>query len=409
MGSKTWRTEMSMTDRLSVGMKIRSACKAAFPDLPAYDVQQKAHTLEEAAFGNASSRVRTHHFLYGSSRIAQMFVKEHYHDLWYQSLSQLQLPPEPSVTPSTETNSNIPTATPPHQIGPYTATYHQSGLFSTIFRAQESNTAFAPLVALKVTIPSQMSQPHNSMREARFLSLATSRNVVPLLSTFHRSGGRFVLVFPFVPYTFGDLLHQHSLTQSQVQSHLHDLFSALAHIHSQGILHRDIKPDNILLASPSGPAYLADFGIAWKEGDPDSEAADKKITDVGTTCYRAPELLFGKTTYDSSLDMWAAGCVVAEALLGGKKTLFDAGPLGSELALIQSIFKTKGTPTTDIWPEAAQLPDWGKMRFYEYPPRPWEEVIPNTRQSARELVERLVRYQSNDRLTALEALEYPYS
>ncbi|MCJ1380946.1 hypothetical protein MMC17_004055 [Xylographa soralifera] len=247
-----------------------------------------------------------------------------------------------------------------------------------------------------------MSLPHNSIREARLLSFATSTNVIPLLSTFYRSGGHFVLVFPFISYTFGDLLHQHALTQSQVQSHLHDLFSALAHIHSRGILHRDVKPDNILLASPSGPAYLADFGIAWKEGDPNSEAVDKKITDVGTTCYRAPELLFGKTTYDSSVDMWAAGCVVAEATMDGKKTLFDAGPLGSELALIQSIFKTKGTPTTDSWPEAAQLPDWGKMRFYEYPPRPWEEVMPDTKQAARELVEKLVRYQSIDRLTALE-------
>ena len=77
---------------------------------------------------------------------------------------------------------------------------------------------------------------------------------------------------------------------------------------------------------------------------------DEKITDVGTTCYRAPELLFGKTSYDSSVDMWAAGCVVAEAMFHGTKTLFDAGPLGSEFALIQSIFKTKGTPTTETWP-----------------------------------------------------------
>ncbi|MCJ1388851.1 hypothetical protein MMC18_001701 [Xylographa bjoerkii] len=360
-----------------------SACKAAFPDLPAHHVRQRAQTFEEAAFENA-------------------FSKENYHDLWHQSLSQLELPSKPFVTPSTEINLNLPTNTPPQQIGPYTATYHQSGLFSTIFRAQESNTFLAPLVALKVTMPSQTSPPHNSMREARLLSLATSTNVIPLLSTFHRSGGHFVLVFPFIPYTFGDLLHQHTLDQSQVQLHLHDMFSALAHIHSRGILHRDIKPDNILLASPSGPAYLADFGIAWKEGDPDSEPSDKKITDVGTTCYRAPELLFGKTSYGSSVDMWAAGCVVAEALLDGKKTLFDAGPLGSELALIQSIFKTKGTPTTESWPEAARLPDWGKMRFYNYPPRPWSEVIPDSKQAARELVEQLVRYESSDRLTALE-------
>ncbi|MCJ1432291.1 hypothetical protein MMC27_001647 [Xylographa pallens] len=383
MTSKLWQTEMSLTDRLYVGMKIISACKATFPDLPAHDVRQKAQTLEEAAFENASS-------------------KEQYHDLWYQSLSRLQLPLKSSVTPSTEAQLKPPINTPPEQIGKYAATYHQSGLFSTVFRAQESNTPSAPLVALKVTIPSQMSLPHNSIREARLLSLATSTNVIPLLSNFHCSGGRFILVFPFIPYTFGDLLLQHALTQSQIQSHLHDLFSALAHIHSRGILHRDIKPDNILLESLSGPAYLADFGIAWKEGDPNSEAVDKKITDVGTTCYRAPELLFGKTTYDGSVDMWAAGCVVAEAMLDGTKTLFDAGPLGSELALIQSIFKIKGTPTTESWPEAAQLPDWGKMRFYEYPRRPWGEVIPDIEQTARELVEKLLKMLDYDALVDRE-------
>ena len=83
--------------------------------------------------------------------------------------------------------------------------------------------------------------------------------------------------------------------------------------------------------------------------DEDSEPTEQKITDVGTTSYRPPELLFGYTEYNSSIDLWAAGCVVAEVVSGGEKTLFDAGPLGTELALIQSIFKTLGTPTSATW------------------------------------------------------------
>ena len=153
-----------------------------------------------------------------------------------------------------------------------------------------------------------------------------------------------------MPFDLEGLLHQNALSHSQIHSHLRDLFSALSHIHSFGIIHRDIKPANILLASPSGPAYLADFGIAWLDGDEASESVKRKITDVGTACYRPPELLFGHTSYDYSLDLWAAGCVVAEALMDKGKTLFDAGPLGSELALIQSIFKTLGTPTVESWP-----------------------------------------------------------
>ena len=198
-----------------------------------------------------------------------------------------------------------------------------------------------------------MSPPHNSLREARLIRLAAHKHVVRLISTFQQPDDQFILVFPFMALTLEDLLDGKLVSSPQLKSHFHDLFCGLAHVHSLGIIHRDIKPSNILLTSPDGPAYLADFGIAWKDRDPDSEAPTKKITDVGTTAYRPPELLFGNASYNSSLDMWAAGCVVAEshlALAGIRRTLFDAGESGSELALIQSMFKALGTPNKETWP-----------------------------------------------------------
>lgn len=197
-----------------------------------------------------------------------------------------------------------------------------------------------------------MALPHDSEREARVLHRAAGPHIIELLETFHEPGGRFILVFPYMPYQLEQLLHQQFLTARQIRSHLRDLFSALAHIHSLGIIHRDIKPSNILLQSESGPAYLADFGIVWSPDDKASasEGANQKITDVGTTCYRPPEILFGCKDYDTSLDLWAAGCVVAEAIDPRRQSLFDAGPLGSELALIHSIFTTLGTPDLESWP-----------------------------------------------------------
>lgn len=136
---------------------------------------------------------------------------------------------------------------------------------------------------------------------------------------------------------------------------------------------------------------------------------DDKITDVGTAAYRPPELLFGHKAYGCALDLWAAGCVVAEVVAGNPyPSLFDSGPLGSDLALIQSIFKTLGTPTDESWPEARTFSDWGKMAFYEYPRKSWVGILPNASDDARDFVGKLVTYESGDRLTAEEALRHPF-
>lgn len=195
-----------------------------------------------------------------------------------------------------------------------------------------------------------MTAPHDAPREARLLREASGDKVLPLIETFNLDGGRLVLVFPFLRHDFEHLLRRDMVTAAQTRNILRDLFQALDHIHKLGIIHRDIKPSNILMDSPDGPAYLADFGISWKEGDPGSEPTDQKITDVGTTSYRAPEILFGYRGYGTALDQWAAGCVVAEAIAVGHGQLFDSGPVGSDLSLIFSIFKTLGTPNEQNWP-----------------------------------------------------------
>ncbi|KAL8734297.1 MAG: hypothetical protein Q9166_001495 [cf. Caloplaca sp. 2 TL-2023] len=251
---------------------------------------------------------------------------------------------------------------PKEIIGPFRATYYKSGLFSTIYKACIP-TCGEPCgdMAYKVTVPSQCTPPHNPLREARILAKAkiidirgNNKNIIPLIDTFHLSGGKYALQFKFFPIDLDALLHSSKcpfLTPRRTTRILRSLFSGLAHLHTLNIIHRDIKPSNILLETLDGPVYIADFGIAWTDDDPASEPSDSKITDVGTTAYRPPELLFGHRSYGCELDMWAAGCVVAEIVAGKPHpSLFDSGPLGSDLALIQSIFKTLGTPTDEIWP-----------------------------------------------------------
>ncbi|KAF2237494.1 kinase-like protein [Viridothelium virens] len=365
------------------------------------------------------------------------------------------------------------TTLPPSElrIGKYTnAIHHRSGLFSTIYKALSPDDPPA-LVALKVINPSSVQPPHDCHREARLLRLAASNHIIPLLTTFPQPGGLLVLSFPYMPYDLQTLLHPPAssiassslpiLSIPQRKSLIHDLLSALAHLHSLSLLHRDLKPSNILLRSPGGPAVLADFGIAHHPADPSSAATEpegKLVTDIGTTCYRAPELLFGCTWYGAGVDLWALGCVVAEVLTwGGRQvgaatpaaslsvasssgvadwrdggdvdadadagvnasvgdmrahwrthgTLFTSGELGSDLALLLSIFRHLGTPSPETtWPEARTFPDWGKMEFYEFEGKEWDELLPGVEEGARNLVGRLVRFESGERMGAREALEH---
>ena len=255
-----------------------------------------------------------------------------------------------------DTTGNVPdeASTSEEVIGHYRDCIpHFDGLHSTIYKSKSKDNM---LVALKITIPHLLEPPHDAHREAQLLQEAASKHVIPLLETFKFNGGRFVMAFPYKKYDFEALLRRGSLSASQTRSILRDMFSALSFIHEKGIIHRDIKPANILLDSPAGPAYLADFGIAWREKSIEAEPADKKITDVGTTCYRPPEVLFGYKGYAAALDLWAAGCVVAEAIAVDHKQLFDAGPVGSDLSLIQSIFTTLGTPDEEGWPVSLHPP-----------------------------------------------------
>ncbi|KAF2195760.1 Mo25-domain-containing protein [Zopfia rhizophila CBS 207.26] len=391
--SSDWRTAMGFSTRLATVMKITSACQQSNPLTSPTDARREATVLETQIYDEADS-----------ADDYEQKCEEKIKDFVEQAIPA-------SVLDDAGDPERIPSPTG-MDIGKYkNATYYQEGLFSVIYKAVTPNetahfASDAPpkdrLVALKVTTPSSMEPPHDSRREARILDISKSPGVIPLVETFNEAGTRFVLVFPFVPYDLDQLLQGQLLSKDQTRNCLRDLFVALEFIHSHCIIHRDIKPSNILLKSPDGPAYLSDFGIAWAPTASGSEAADSKITDVGTTCYRAPELLFGNKKYGCSLDLWAAGCTVAEAVVPAHPTLFDSGELGSELALIQSIFKKLGTPNLTVWPEAAHLPDWGKMQFYEYPPQSWPTILPNTSSAECDLVSELVQYESGARMTAAQ-------
>lgn len=141
--------------------------------------------------------------------------------------------------------------------------------------------------------------------------------------------------------------------QSEVKFAMHQMLSAMSHVHERWFLHRDVKTSNVLVHK-SGRLALCDFGLARKYESPPRNMTRMVVT----LWYRAPELLFGEGAYGSEIDMWSMGCIFGELLIK------DAIMKGNgELDQIQKIFKLLGTPTEADWPEFSALPNSGTFRW----------------------------------------------
>ncbi|TVY46914.1 Serine/threonine-protein kinase [Lachnellula occidentalis] len=371
VSASTWRSDLKAADRYDNIERLKTSIEAR--GLSAFGTSQKAaFAAETEAYNSSESRDE------------------------YDSACRAIVEGVPRIP---ETGYPSPTG-PGISIGRYQDCHHlASGLVSEVYRSSG--------VALKVITETRNVEPHNSTREVKILNRISHPSIVKLVETFQDDEGRLVLVFPFVPLTLAKVINNGSLPEDLVHSYFHDLFSALMYLHQNGIIHRDVKPSNLLLASPNGPALLADFGTTWHPTlSLIDEPADHKVLEVGTTCYRAPETLFGNRSYGTSLDMWAAGTMLAECLRRPPKSLFesrDTSEDGNQLGLILSIFKTVGTPTKATWPEAMNFSTPPFEWYQEFPGHSWEELLPAVSENGRGLVRGLVCYESAKRLSATQA------
>ena len=302
--------------------------------------------------------------------------------------------------PSDLEDANAEPKSPGLTIGTFQNCHHiATGLISEVYRSRA--------IALKVISETRNVEPHNPGREVKILTELSHPSIIKISDTFKDQEARLVMIFPFMSLTLAKVIGTGSpVPENLIQTCFHDLFSALSYLHENGIIHRDIKPSNLLLASKEGPAYLSDFGTAWH---PSFSAVDEpsqhKVLEVGTTCYRAPETLFGNRAYGTSLDLWATGTMLAECLRKPPSTLFesrDTSEDGNQLGLILSIFKTIGTPTKETWPEAMTFSTPPFEWYQEFPGHPWKELLSGANESATELVGQLVCYESGKRLSAAD-------
>uniref|UniRef100_A0A665VVL0 [tau protein] kinase n=1 Tax=Echeneis naucrates TaxID=173247 RepID=A0A665VVL0_ECHNA len=248
---------------------------------------------------------------------------------------------------------------------------------------------------------------HFQNRELQIMRKLDHCNIVRLRYFFYSSGEKkdevyLNLVLDFVPETVYRVARHFNKAKSiipiiYVKVYMYQLFRSLAYIHSQGVCHRDIKPQNLLVDPETAILKLCDFGSAKQlvRGEPN-------VSYICSRYYRAPELIFGATDYTANIDIWSAGCVLAELLLG--QPIF---PGDSGVDQLVEIIKVLGTPTREQIRE--MNPNYTEFKFPQIKAHPWTKVFkPRTPPEAIALCSRLLEYTPASRLSPLEACSHTF-
>ena len=265
-------------------------------------------------------------------------------------------------------------------------THAGEGTFGVVHEARVEATG--ERVAIKKIRLGKLKEGVNftAIREIKLLQEIEHEHVIALVDVFaHKKN--LNLVFEFCGGDLEMVIRDKTapLERGEVKSYAMMTLRAVAHCHERWVLHRDLKPNNLLIA-PNGCLKLADFGLARIFGSPDRRFTHQ----VFARWYRAPELLLGSKTYGPGVDIWAVGCIIAELML---RRPFFAG--SSDIDQLGKVYAALGTPTETNWPGVSALPDF--IEFVYVPPPNLRDTFPNETDEALDLLRKMLEYDPNKR------------
>jgi cyclin-dependent kinase 7 len=218
------------------------------------------------------------------------------------------------------------------------------GQFAHVYQARDTITGdIVAIKKIKLASRKEMEDgiDRSAIREIKLLREIEHDNVIWLRDVIgHRKN--IQLVMDFMETDLEVLIRNLdvTLTSGHVKNIMLQLLLGLEHLHINWILHRDLKPNNLLMNS-AGRLKITDFGLARYFGSPNREYSHMVVT----RWYRSPELLFGARGYGTGVDIWAVGCILGELFL--RKPVF---PGESDIDQLVKIFNVLGTPKEETWP-----------------------------------------------------------
>mmetsp|Transcript_6144 Transcript_6144/g.17789 ORF Transcript_6144/g.17789 Transcript_6144/m.17789 type:complete len:460 (+) Transcript_6144:72-1451(+) len=283
------------------------------------------------------------------------------------------------------------------------------GTYGSVLRAQ--NNATGELVAIK-----KMKQKYYSweecmkLREINSLRKLIHPNIVKLKEVI-RENDELHMVFEFMDANLYEYMKGRvkPIPERMIRNIMFQTCQALHHVHKGGYFHRDMKPENLLVAgdvkghsADHAPeklvVKLADFGLAREI------RARPPFTDyVSTRWYRAPEVLLRSTVYNSPVDIWACGGIMAELY-----TLRPLLPGSSESDQLYKTCSVLGTPSQQAWPEGHKLASQLGFRWPQFVPTKLETLIPQSNADGVSLMNNMLHWDPNKRLSTAKILQHPY-